>query len=367
MLSRNTIAILSTENLRHNVQRVQSYLKGTPLMAMVKANAYGHGLRSTAKRLEGLVSKLGVASIEEALALREAGVRSAIMLMQGPYNSRDIVLSSVEGFEVVIHHQQQIEWLKQVRVPRPLKVWLKISLGMGRLGFELDEAYEALVLLSNLKQVLQPINLMGHFSHADMDSESARAITAAQIARFESFMRSAPAPVGEKSLCNSAGIVRYGHAVFDLARAGLMIYGVSPFDGTTGADFGLKPVMTLQSALIAVNVRPAGSTIGYGGCYTCPQNMPVGIVAFGYGDGFPVKCEKAVVRIGEALCPVIGKVSMDMMAVDLRNCPGAQIGSEVLLWGEDLPVEQLAYDNCHMPWALLTQIQHRVKFLWTPQ
>lgn len=367
MISRNTIAILSTENLTHNVAVLKSHLKETPLMAMVKANAYGHGIRSTAKRLEHLVSRLGVASIEEAVALRQAGVRCPIVLMQGPYHSRDIVLAAVEGFAVVIHHRQQIEWIKQVRVPRPLRIWLKFNLGMGRLGFERDEAALFLTELSNLAQAEQPINLMAHFSHADLDDLESVGITNSQMKLFEDFIANAPCPIGLKTLCNSAGILRYPQSHFDLARAGLTIYGVSPFANTTGADFGLRPVMTLQSSLISVNMRPAGSTIGYGGIYTCPEKMPVGIVAFGYGDGFPVKCEKAMVRIGHALCPVIGNVSMDMMAVDLRPYPHAQIGSDVLLWGDDLPVEHLAHDTCNLPWALLTQIQHRVKFLWTPQ
>lgn len=367
MISRNTIAILSTENLAHNVAVLKSHLGGVPLMAMVKANAYGHGIRSTARRLEHLVSRLGVASIEEAVALRQAGVRAPIVLMQGPYNSRDIVIAAVEGFAVVIHHKQQIDWIKQVRVPRPLKIWLKINIGMSRLGFELEEATSSLQELSLLPQAEQPINLMAHFSHADLADEDSVAITNSQIKIFEDFIATAPCVIGLKSLCNSAGILHYPNSHFDMARAGLAIYGVSPFAGSTGADFGLKPVMTLQSSLISVNMRPAGSKIGYGGIYICPENMPVGIVAFGYGDGFPVKCEKAMVRIGHALCPVIGKVSMDMMAVDLRPYPHAQIGSDVLLWGEDLPVEHLAHDTCNLPWALLTQIQHRVKFLWTPQ
>lgn len=238
---------------------------------------------------------------------------------------------------------------------------------MSRLGFELDEAMLSLTELSKLAQAEQPINLMAHFSHADLDDQESIGITQAQIKLFEDFIASAPCPIGLKSLCNSAGILHYPDAHFDMARSGLAIYGVSPFAGTTGADFGLKPVMTLQSSLISVNMRPAGSKVGYGGTYTCPENMPVGIVAFGYGDGFPVKCEKATVRIGHTLCPVIGKVSMDMMAVDLRPYPQAQIGTDVLLWGEGLPVEHLAHDTCNLPWALLTQIQHRVKFLWTPQ
>jgi alanine racemase len=335
-------------------------------MAMVKANAYGHGIRSTAKRLEGLVDKLGVASIEEALALRESGIGTPIVLMQGPYQARDIVRACVEKFDIVIHHQTQIEWIKQLRVPLPLNVWLKINIGMSRLGFELEEAYEALKELSYLKQVCQPINLMGHFSHADLTDSASVSTTQQQIASFEYFISSAPCPIGQKSLCNSAGMLHYPSAHFDLLRPGLTIYGVSPFEGQIGADFGLRPVMTLQSSLIAVNMRPAGARVGYGGEYVCPERMPVGIVAFGYGDGFPVRCEKAVVRIGDGLCPVIGKVSMDMMAVDLRSSPQATIGTDVLLWGEDFPVERLAHDTAQMPWALLTQIQTRVKFLWTP-
>lgn len=367
MLSRNTIAILSTENLQHNIAVLATHAPNSELMVMVKANAYGHGLRSVAQRLDGIVSRLGVASIEEALALRQAGVRCPIILMQGPYNSRDIVLASVEGFAIVLHHWQQLHWLQQVRVPRPVSVWLKINIGMSRLGFEIEEAERCLVVLSQMNQAQQPINLMGHFSHADIDGEDARQTTLKQMALFKDFARNAPAPLGLLSLSNSAGLLRYPEAHCDVIRPGITVYGVSPFEHRTGADFNLKPVMTLQSALISVSMRPKGAQVGYGGIYTCPEHMPVGVVAFGYGDGFPVQCDQAVVRIGSALCPIIGKVSMDMMAVDLRPAPASQIGDDVLLWGEDLPVERLAKDTNNMPWSLLTQIQHRVKFLWTPK
>ena len=359
-MSRSALAILSTQNLLHNVGVIREKVKPAKLIAMVKANAYGHGLRSVAARLSGHVDILGVASIDEALALRQAGIHTPIMLAEGVFDPNELIIASTENFHVVFHTIDQLEWLDKSCCPVPLQAWVKINTGMGRLGFSLTQAPLAYERLNASPQIQKPIRLMSHFACAD---EKDHPLNQEQIKNFCHFTETIKT---DYSLCNSAALFHFPNYHYNYVRPGLALYGVSPIPGVCAEDLKLKPVMTLQTRLISVQIYEKGTPIGYGARYRCPKKMPVGVVAFGYGDGYPVTAKDGTpVLVNNTQCPLIGRVSMDMLTVDLRPCPTAQVDDPVILWGTGLPIEQVAAHTHNITWDMLTGVQHRVKFLWT--
>lgn len=358
-MGRTAVAILNTENLLHNLTIIKSRAPKSAIMAMIKANAYGHGLRSTALRLDGHVASFGVASIDEALALRKVGIRSKITLMEGVFEPAELVSASLENFDVVFHNHEQVSWLENAALASPLGVWLKVDTGMGRLGFNLDEA-QALLKKLSLCFVQRPLGIMSHFACAD---EREHVHNNFQIKQFQDLITNFS---GTKSFNNSAAIFNFPDSNYDVVRPGLALYGVSPVFGTLGSDLLLKPVMTLQTSLIAVRQEKKGAFIGYGGTYRCPEDMPVGIMAMGYGDGYPQKnSNNTPVLVNNIRCQLIGRVSMDMAAVDLRACPQSRLGDPVTLWGAQLPLEEIASYTGRTAYDLLCAVQSRVKFQWT--
>lgn len=359
-MSRAAIAVLSTENLLHNLSIIKQNASNSQVIAMVKANAYGHGLRSVALRLEKHVYSLGVSSIEEALALRRAGVKSPITLMEGVFGPDELLIASCQNFHVVFHENRQLTWLLQSTLPLLLKVWLKIDTGMGRLGFSPHDAKEAYQRLSKSQNVVQPVNLLSHLACADNLEYH---LNQQQMKIFKEFVKDLS---GLKSLANSAGIFGFPDAHYDIIRPGIALYGVSPFSHVHGSELGLKPVMTLQTELIAVRNLQKGSSIGYGGRFICPEDMPIGVIAIGYGDGYPRTAQDGTpILVNNVRCQIVGRVSMDMATIDLRACPEAKVGDPVILWGEKLPIEDVAVFTSHIPYDLLCGIQSRVKFHWT--
>lgn len=359
-MGRTAVAILSTENLRHNVQILKDKAPTAKVIAMVKANAYGHGIRSVSSRLDGYVDILGVASIDEALALRKIGVKTPIMLAEGVFEASELIVAATEKFHVVFHTQEQLDWLAKSSCPLPLQVWIKVNTGMGRLGFPLDQARDPYRQLCESSQVAKPVRIMSHFACAD---DSAHSLNQQQIQHFEAFIEGTDS---EYSLCNSGGIFHFPEHHYDFVRPGIALYGIAPMAERTGADLGLKPVMTVQSSLISVQRVAKGASLGYGARYQCPEDMPVGVVAFGYGDGYPITAQDGTpILVNNVECPLVGRVSMDMITVDLRGCPDAKVGDPVILWGQGLPIERVAKHTANIPYDMLTGVQHRVKFLWT--
>ncbi len=358
-MARKTLCTLSTANLLHNVEIIKSKAPKSKILAMVKANGYGHGIRSVSQRLQGHVDGLGVASIDEALALRQAGVSTPITLIEGVFAPDELVTAAESGFSVVFHSGHQIEWLRATRLPKPITAWLKLNTGMGRLGFDNEAAEAALEELSKNRSIIHPVGIVSHFSCAD---EPEHNLNAKQITTFRAFADTKPGP---KSLCNSAGIFAFPDVHFDMVRPGIALYGSSPIAGKSASDLGLKPVMTFQTEIIALQKFKRGEAVGYGASYVCPEDMSVGIAAFGYGDGYPRMVRQgASVLIDGELCPIVGRIAMDMAAIDLRACANAQIGERVTLWGAGLPVEHLA-DYCdRISYDLLTGVQNRVRFKW---
>ncbi len=361
-MSRAAFAILSTENLLHNLAIIKKRAPGSSIIAMIKANGYGHGLRSTALRLENQVQSFGVASIDEALALRRVGIKIPITLMEGVFEPSELLIAACENFHVVFHEQMQLNWLKAQASLLPLKLtaWIKIDTGMGRLGFMLDEAADAYKFLMNHGQVNQPVGIMSHFACAD---EPDHQLNQQQHDLFSRFVADKEGP---KSFCNSAAIFTRTADHYQVVRPGISLYGVSPLPAVNGVDLGLRPVMTLQTRLMAVRRVQQGSTIGYGASFTCLEPMPIGVIALGYGDGYPRTARDGTpVLINGVRCPLIGRISMDMMTVDLRNFPTAKVNDPVVLWGDGLPLEEIALCTQQSPYDIVTAVQSRVKFHWT--
>lgn len=356
-MGRTAIAVLNTEHLLHNLNIIKGKSQHAPLIAMVKANAYGHGLRSTALRLEGRVAGFGVASIDEALALRKVGIKSRIMLMEGIFEQSELLIAACEQFEVVFHHEQQLKWLAQSDLPLPLWSWLKVDTGMGRLGFSMQAMSEAHQKLQAC-YVHRPIGIMSHLACADDFSQAHNNI---QLEAFRALVKNYD---GRKSLLNSAGIFNFPDFSYDLVRPGISLYGISPLLKKRAVELDLKPVMTLKTSLISVRKERQGTFIGYGSTYRCPRDMTIGIMAIGYGDGYPAR-ENTPVLVNNKRSYVVGRISMDMAAIDLSSCPEARVGDSVTLWGDALHIEEISEHTGRSTYDLLCAVQSRVKFHWT--
>ena len=348
---RPACASLDGDALRHNLREVRKRAPAR-VMAIIKANGYGHGLVWVAHNLPDADS-FGVASLEEGLELRAAGITKDICLLEGFFEPAEIPLILSERLTPVIHEVHQVAALQRFQARGTLNVWIKVDTGMHRLGFPAHELARVMADLRALPYI-HHIGVLSHLASAEIASSPP---TRQQIAAFEDLKPQATC----YSLANSAGILQWPSAHADWVRPGLMLYGASPIPGQTGAAFGLKPVMTLRSRLISVRKRMRHDAIGYGGTYLCPEDMPVGIVGLGYGDGYPRELSSAVsVLVRGQRAPLIGRVSMDMLNIDLRSIPQAQVGDEVILWGQGLPVEEIAEAAGTIPYTLLCGLTQRL-------
>lgn len=344
--------------LRHNFQVVRNLVGPRSIMAMIKADAYGHGLLRVAEALPE-ADAFGVASIPEAIHLREIGITQPIVIMSRFDRVEQISLCLHYQLAIVIHQLYQVEILEQNPPEKPLSVWLKLETGMHRLGLPPEEFTEAWRRLQCLSGIQKPLTLMTHLACADDPDNS---FNHKQIKVFHQVTDYFPGP---KSIANSGAILSNPESLTDWVRPGIMLYGASPFAGKTGKDLGLRPVMNLISELIAVRQLRQGDYIGYGADYRCPKDMRVGIVAIGYGDGYPRHISGASVLVNNILCPLVGRVSMDMIAVDLTLALNSQVGDAVILWGKGLPVEHIAKCANTISYELLCQVTRRVEFMST--
>jgi alanine racemase len=348
-------AIIDSDALKHNLQQVRTIAPDSRVIAMVKADGYGHGLTTVANALKD-ADAFGVACIEEALKLREAGVRNRIILMEGFFQASELSEIINLHLEPVIHHEGQIKALQSwnTSASQPLKIWIKINTGMHRLGFsplQFKSNFEKIQTLKNIETQ----GFLTHFSNAD---ELDNLFTLEQIHIFTDLVKGLK---GDKSLSNSAGILGWPQAAADWVRPGIMLYGVSPFPDKLGKQLGLLPAMTLTSELIAIQSLEKGDAVGYGGRFICPEDMSVGVVAVGYADGYPRLAPNGTpLLVNGKLVPLVGRVSMDMLTVDLRTQPDAKVGDRVQLWGTDLPVEQVASAIGTLAYELLTGLSTRV-------
>lgn len=339
--------------LRHNIGLVRRHAPKAKVLAVVKAMAYGHGAIPLAMQLQSQVDALGVARVDEATCLREAGISAPLLVLEGPSDKTELSRAARLQIGLAIHHIHQVKLLKQ-HAGQAVDCWLKLDTGMHRLGFAPESAEELYRHLRHMSAVAG-IGLMSHLANADDTDDLA---TRRQIQRFGSAVQGL---AGERSLANSAGILAWPDSHAEWVRPGLMMYGASPLIGRSAAELGLRPVMTLRAPLIALNELPAGAPVGYGGTWRTPEEMPVGVVGIGYGDGYPRHIgPQAKALINGQLAPVVGRVSMDMISVDLRGIP-AEVGDMATLWGEGLPVEQVAAWADTIPYTLFCGLTMRVQ------
>lgn len=351
----NTVtASIDLDALQHNFAVVRRHAPHSKIIAVLKANAYGHGLLPVAHTL-ARADAYAVARVEEALVLRANGITKPILVLGGFFSAEALPLLAAHDLQTTIHTREQLALLEQVRLPVPIKVWLKLDTGMNRLGLRAEELPAFIERLTRCKNVVQPFNLMTHFSQSDEQDGPA---TRLQIAEFNRLTAHLP---GERAMANSAGILAWPDSHSDWIRPGIMLYGASPFGGQLASDHDLRPVMTLKSQLIATRACKQGENVGYGGHWVAHHDTTLGVIAVGYGDGYPrMAPEGTPVLVNGRRVPIVGRVSMDMITVDLG--PGAhdKSGDEVTLWGEGLPVEQVAEKIGTIPYELLTRLTARV-------
>ncbi len=355
-MTRPAQVVVDLDAVRHNLSCVRRFAPKARIMAVVKADAYGHGIERIAGALDG-ADAFGVACLEEALQVR-AAASQPVVLLEGPFTDTELQRISRSGFEIVVHHRLQIEMLERARLPRPLPTWLKLDTGMHRLGFEPGEVATVRKRLLACEAVKAPLRLMTHLANA---SDADDPFTGAQL---EAFQRACEGLEEERSIANSAGVIAWPGSHGQWVRPGLMLYGVSPLEGACAADHGLRPVMALRSALISVKRLRKGEPIGYGASWRCPEDMDVGVVAAGYADGYPRHAQSGTPMLVKGYrAGVIGFPSMDMLTVDLRNVPGAAVGDPVELWGPELPIEEVAKYAGTVPYELLCGVHKRLSYV----
>lgn len=351
---RATTADLDLDALRHNLARARSLAPRQRVLAVIKANGYGHGATRLLPAL-GEADALAVACIEEALILREAGATQPILLLEGVFEAAELALCEQHRFWIVVHEPGQVAMLERHRPQRPLSVWLKIDTGMHRLGFAPEQVRAVWQRLRDCPAVDPALRLMSHLSSADDPSDSA---TREQLAVWEQTVAGLP---GERSFANSAGVLAWPAAHQDWIRPGVLLYGVNPLLEQTGPAVGLRPVMTLSTRLIAVKSCRRGERVGYSGTWVCPEDMTIGVAAIGYGDGYPRHAPSGTpMLVNGQPAALAGRVSMDMVTVDLRSQPQAQVGDPVVLWGQGLPVETVAAYAGTIAYELLCGVTARV-------
>lgn len=338
------------ENLR-TVRRITS----SRVMAVIKANAYGHGLLRLAEALND-AEGFALLDVRDAIALREAGFRQTILLLEGFFAADELPLFAEYELSSVIHSPQQLAWLDAYPGRNTLSVWLKINSGMNRLGF-MPQQVPGVMEQLKAHRAVRDITLMTHFAQADEAPGVAQ-----QLERFNHL--AAPYRVA-RSLANSAALLRYPAAHGDWVRPGIMLYGSSPFADASAQQLGLRPVMTLQSEVISVQMVKAGVAVGYGANFRAESDMRIGTVACGYADGYPRHATTGTpILVDGRQTRTLGRVSMDMLSVDLSALPDAQVGSRVTLWGEGMPVDEVARASNTIGYELLCAVTARVPLIY---
>ncbi len=330
-------ARIDFDALRHNYLRTRELAGGSKMWAVIKANAYGHGITRIARGLRSLADGFALLDLEDAVRLREVGISQPILLLEGFFGPKDLPEIVAHRLSVVVHTEEQLGWLESASLTAGARIplFLKINTGMNRLGIPPERAFTALARLRAWPHA-GTIGLMTHF--ADADGE--RGVDE-QIARFAPLARQFDGPV---TMANSAALLRFPQTHADWVRPGILLYGASPaVTYASAAEIGLRPVMRFEAKVIAVQHLREGERVGYGGTFTAPRAMRVGTVACGYADGYPRHAPSGTpVAIDGVRSRLIGRVSMDMIAVDLTDLPSAGLGSIVELWGEHVTLDEVA-------------------------
>lgn len=358
-MTRPAIAYLSGKNLRHNISVIQKKANHSQVIAMIKANAYGHGMVETAKHIDDLNCYMGVASIDDGIDLRNAGIKSNILLIQGPFQTEDIPLAIQYDCDMVFHQKEHISWLDEVSTPNKLKVWIKVNTGMNRLGFSMEEVESVYNTLQDHPKIKEGISIVSHFSCA---SKPDGLMNAHQLQCIKDLKRK----INTKfSLANTGGIFYFPESHYDYVRPGIAMYGVSSLPGVMAEDLNLKPVMTLKSIVNAVRHVKKGEYIGYSATYQAKEDMIMAVIAFGHADGYPVTAPVGTpILVNGVRCPIIGPVSMDMIILDVTKIKDVKIGDEAVIWGDGLPLDEIIQHTKVSPGSMLALLRSRVKYIW---
>lgn len=351
------VATINLAAVRHNFSRVRQLAPDSKIMSVIKADAYGHGDEAVARVLADS-DAYAVARLEEGISLRRQGIDKPVVLLEGVNTEAAFIEAARYQLSPVIHLHSQIELLQRIELPEPLQFnWLMIDSGMHRLGIRPEQAQAALTALQRCTNLEGEIGLMSHFANSDLvgDERNQRQLDAMLGLREQTGL-----PV---CLANSAAVMTYPESQLDWVRPGLMLYGVSPFEDKTGIELGLEPAMQLKTRLIAVYDIHAGEEVGYGGDWLATGPARIGVASIGYGDGYNRQfSNNAEVLLRGQKAPVVGRVSMDTICLDLTGCDQVTIGDEVVLWGRpELPVENLARRANTIPYELVTVISKRVQ------
>lgn len=354
-MSQRAHALVDLGAIRHNVRIAGEKAPRSRIYAAVKADAYGHGAARVAPALAA-AHGLAVASLEEAVALRCSGIRQPIMLLSEPLDRAGLPACAEHRLEPILFESSQLDCLARYPTSAPVTVWVKLDTGMHRLGFPATEAgalYARIAAVPHLR-------LAGWVTHLACADDLQDPATSAQIARFHDALEDLP---GARSIANSAGICAWPASHADVVRPGIMLYGASPLRDRAAADLGLRPAMTLAAPLISRTEVPIGDAVGYGATWRADETAPLGVIAIGYGDGYPRHAPNGTpVLVNGVRVPLVGRVSMDMIVVDLRACPGAQVGDQAVLWGPGLPADEVAARAGTIAYELFCRLSSRVRF-----
>jgi len=347
-------SVVDSAALRHNLACVRALAPDSRVLAVIKANAYGHGLVPVARALAAS-DAFAVARLEEGLLLRDAGFEQPVLLLEGVRTPEQLAQACQQGLDLMVHSFEQLALLESRAERAPLRAWLKLDTGMNRLGFRPEEFDAAYGRLGGIPGIEQPPRLVTHLANADDRNDP---MTVAQLRCFESVTAGCP---GERSIANSAGILAWPDARSDWARPGLMLYGVAPFRGESGTDFGLRPVMSFETEVIALKTVLPGESVGYRATWRAGRASRIAVLAAGYGDGYPrATAAGAPVLIEGRRASLVGRVSMDMLTVDVTDLSAVRPGDRVTLWGDGLPVEEVARYAGAIPYELTCGVSQRV-------
>ncbi|PKO46389.1 MAG: alanine racemase [Betaproteobacteria bacterium HGW-Betaproteobacteria-22] len=357
---RPILATISQSALRHNLAVVKQHAPNSKVMAVVKANGYGHGLINVAYGLAD-AEAFAVLGLNEAIDLREAGFEHRILLLEGIFRGQELGVAASFGIDLVVHSAPQLEIIERAKLVRPVRIHLKVNTGMNRLGFMPEDFLSALQRLRASPNVSE-ITLMTHFANAD----DVHGIDAP----FDLFHRTIKGLDQPISMANSASILRHPQSHTDWVRPGIMLYGATPVSSVAATSYGLNPVMQFTSEIIAVQTVRQGKSVGYGNRFTATRTTKVGVVACGYADGYPRHAglqsveahgqHGAPIAVNGQLTRTLGRVSMDMLFCDLTSIPAANVGSPVELWGNQVPVDDVAKASDTVGYELLCAVSPRV-------
>lgn len=364
-MTETAVAVINASAIRHNFERIKTAAAGCRIMAVIKANAYGHGLIQAAQILSD-ADAFAVARVDEGASLRVAGIRKPILVLQGCADYAEAEFAAEHELDLVVHEPSHFHMLDALPAEQSVGVWLKLDTGMGRLGFETESLDACLKRLKGCAAVKSDPKVMTHLACADDPNDRT---TLEQVRSFGAALGDFS---GDVSIANSAGVFAWPQTLTSSAllnykaenwvRPGLALYGVSPIPGRSAREFGLEPAMSFESRLIAIRTLLKGAHVGYGATWQADRETVVGVVAVGYGDGYPRHLETGTpVVVNGHRVRLVGRVSMDMITVDLTDVPAADVGDRVVLWGSNPGVEEIAARAGTIPYEVMCGLSQRTK------